>query len=487
MSVPGSAGGPATDESAPGPAARADPSSAAERSTSLGTRAARQLATTTKSAPQMRAISSRWLLRTLPWVDVRGATYRVNRRLTLRPGRGRVRFEQNGADDIRVVPATLTELPALRGYRDTAVLKEIASRFRVREVRAGEVLFEAGRPVTETYLVVHGRFTRYATGRYGEEEVVGVVTDGEGLGDEAVHRTGPRWPTSARAGTAAVVLVLRRDDLTELAGRAPSLAGHLAAHAERQRRPVNREGEAGLPVQAGHTGEPELTGGFVDYELSPREYELSLTQTVLGVHTRISDLYSDPMDQTREQLRLTVEEIRERQEWELVNNREFGLLHNIDHGQRISTSTGPPTPADLDELLSMRRGTRLLLAHPKAITAFFRQCNRRGLVPGTARAGGHQVPAWRGVPIFPCGKIPVGERHTSSIIALRTGEADQGVVGLYQTGIPEEFEPGLNVRFMGIDTAAIVRYLVTAYYSLAILVPDAAGALENVQIGRSAD
>ncbi|MYS14414.1 family 2B encapsulin nanocompartment shell protein [Streptomyces sp. SID4982] len=457
------------------------------QATSLGTRAARQLATTTKSAPQMQAISSRWLLKSLPWVDVRGGAYRVNRRLQLRTGRGRVAFEQNGADDIRVVPQTLTELPALRGYPDLDVLRELASRFRPREVRSGQVLFEAGQPVTEAYLVVHGRFTRYTAGKYGEEEVLGVVTDGGQLGDEAVGRTDPLWPASVRAETAGVVLALPWAAVRELTDRVPSLDAHLRAYVERQARPMNRKGEAEVAVQAGHVGEETLQGGFVDYELTPREYELSLTQTVLRVHTRVADLYNDPMDQTAEQLRLTVEEIRERQEWELVNNREFGLLHNIDHGQRISTHSGPPTPDDMDELLTMRRSTKVFLAHPKAIAAFFRQCNRRGLVPGTANVDGREVPAWRGVPILPCGKIPVTGDHTSSIIALRTGEANQGVIGLYQTGIPEEYQPGLNVRFMGIDRAAIVNYLVTAYYSLAILVPDAAGVLENVSIGRTAE
>ncbi|MFG3122409.1 family 2B encapsulin nanocompartment shell protein [Streptomyces sp. NPDC048201] len=457
------------------------------QATSLGTRAARQLATTTKSAPQMQAISSRWLLKSLPWVDVRGGAYRVNRRLQLRTGRGRVAFEQNGADDIRVVPQTLTELPALRGYPDLDVLRELASRFRPREVRSGQVLFEAGQPVTEAYLVVHGRFTRYTAGKYGEEEVLGVVTGGGQLGDEAVGRTDPLWPASVRAETAGVVLALPWAAVRELTDRVPSLDAHLRAYVERQARPMNRKGEAEVAVQAGHVGEETLQGGFVDYELTPREYELSLTQTVLRVHTRVADLYNDPMDQTAEQLRLTVEEIRERQEWELVNNREFGLLHNIDHGQRISTHSGPPTPDDMDELLTMRRSTKVFLAHPKAIAAFFRQCNRRGLVPGTANVDGREVPAWRGVPILPCGKIPVTGDHTSSIIALRTGEANQGVVGLYQTGIPEEYQPGLNVRFMGIDRAAIVNYLVTAYYSLAILVPDAAGVLENVSIGRTAE
>ncbi|MDC7336119.1 family 2B encapsulin nanocompartment shell protein [Streptomyces lydicus] len=480
MSVPDSVTGSATDEPALEPSADGAP-------TSLGTQAARQLATTTKSEPQMQAITSRWLLKSLPWVDVKGGTYRVNRRLQLRVGRGRVEFEQNGADDIRVIPRTLTELPALRGYDDGEVLKEIAGRFRAREVRAGQVLFEAGQPATEAYLVVHGRFARYTAGKYGEEEIIGVVTDGDQMGDEALGRPDPLWRSSVRAETAGVLMVLPWDVLREFTDRVPSLAAHLTAYAERQQLPMNRKGEAEVPVQAGHVGEPTLSGGFVDYDLAPREYELSLTQTVLRVHSRVADLYNEPMDQTQQQLRLTVEEIRERQEWELVNNREFGLLHNADYGQRISTHTGPPTPDDMDELLSMRRKTRLFLAHPKAIAAFFRQCNKRGLVPGTANVDGHEVPAWRGVPIFPCGKIPISESHTSSIIALRTGEADQGVVGLYQTGLPEEFQPGLNVRFMGIDQAAVIKYLVTAYYSLAILVPDAAGVLENVQIGRNAD
>ncbi|MFJ4946747.1 family 2B encapsulin nanocompartment shell protein [Streptomyces sp. NPDC088760] len=480
MSTPDIATGSAVDEPDPGTPADA-------RLTSLSTRAARQLTTTTKSEPQMQAITSRWLLKTLPWVDVKGGAYRVNRRLQLRTGRGRVHFEQNGADDVRVIPETLTELPILRGYPDTDVLREIATRFQCREVRAGQVLFEAGQPVTEAYLVAHGRFTRYANGKYGDEEIVGVVTNGDQMGDEAVGQSDPLWLTSVRAETEGVVLALPWAVVEEYTARVPSLAAHLRAYVERQGRPMNRKGEAELPVQAGHVGEPTLPAGFVDYELSPREYELSLTQTVLRVHTRVADLYNDPMDQTAQQLRLTVEEIRERQEWELVNNREFGLLHNVDYGQRISSLTGPPTPDDMDELLAMRRKTKVFLAHPKAIAAFFRQCNKRGLVPGTASVDGHEVPAWRGVPIFPCSKIPITENHTSSIIALRTGEADQGVIGLYQTGIPEEFQPGLNVRFMGIDSAAIINYLVTAYYSLAILVPDAAGILENVQIGRTAE
>ncbi|MEV5894827.1 family 2B encapsulin nanocompartment shell protein [Nonomuraea fuscirosea] len=449
---------------------------------SLDTRAARNLATTTKTRPQMQAISSRWLLRMLPWVDVRGGTYRVNRRLTHRAGRGRVAVTQAGAGDVRIVPETLTEIPALRGFGDAGVLAAVAESFAAREYRPGEVVARAGDPVGETGVIAHGRVERLATGRYGDAQFLGVIADGDQFGDEALTEDDARWPCTYRAATACTILFAPREALHRLAERSPALREHVARHRESLLRPVNRRGEAAVAVSAGHTGEPVIDGTFVDYDLHPREYELSVAQTILRVHTRVADLYNDPMNQIEQQLRLTVHELRERQEWELLNNREFGLLHNTDYDQRIYPWSGPPTPDDLDELIAMRRKTRLLLAHPKAIAAFFRECNKRGLVVGSIEVNGHEVPAWRGIPIFPCGKIPISAGRTTSILALRTGEDDQGVVGLHQTGIPEEYEPGLNVRFMDINEQAVMSYLVSAYYSVAVLVPDAIGILEDVDI-----
>jgi hypothetical protein len=70
---------------------------------------------------------------------------------------------------------------------------------------------------------------------------------------------------------------------------------------------------------------------------------------------------------------------------------------------------------------------------------------------------------------------------------MRTGEDNQGVVGLHQTGIPDEYQPSLSVRFMNINEKGIISYLVSAYYSAAVLVPDALGMLENVEIARAGD
>ncbi|MFI6104311.1 family 2B encapsulin nanocompartment shell protein [Streptomyces sp. NPDC051310] len=450
---------------------------------SLGTAAARNLATTTKSAPQMQEITSRWLLRMLPWVQVQGGTYRVNRRLSYAIGDGRVTFVQTG-ERVAVIPAELRELPALRGYDDEAALAELAQRCTQREFAAGEVIAEAGASTDRVFLLAHGRIEQIGTGPYGDEAVLGVLADGAYLGHGSLVDPDATWEWTARAATACTVLELTRADVTNLAERAGSLAGHLAALASLPRQRTNKYGEKAIDLSAGHVGEAVVPHTYVDYEASPREYELSVAQTVLKVHSRVADLYNQPMNQTEQQLRLTVEALRERQEHELINNKDFGLLSNCDYGQRIQPHDGVPSPDDMDELLSRRRGSKLFLAHPRAIAAFGRECNKRGLVPGSVDVGGHQLPAWRGVPIFPCSKIPISEARTTSILCMRTGEADQGVIGLHQTGIPDEIEPSLSVRFMGIDEQAIISYLVTAYYSAAILVPDALGVLENVEVSR---
>jgi CRP-like cAMP-binding protein len=450
---------------------------------SLGTAAARNLATTTKSTPQMQEISSRWLLRTLPWVNVQGGTYRVNRRLTYAVGDGRVTFVKTG-DRVAVIPAELGELPALRTYEDIEVLGELAQRCEQREFAPGDVLAEFGSQAEEVFLLAHGKVEKVGTGPYGDDAVLGVLADGAYFGEQALLDPEAIWEYTARAVTACTVLVLPRRAVEQLAERAETLSEHLQELRAIPSQRTNKYGEKEIDLAAGHSGEPDIPHTFVDYEAAPREYELSVAQTVLRIHTRVADLYNQPMNQTEQQIRLTVEALKERQEHELVNNREFGLLHNCEYDQRLQPHDGVPGPDDLDELLSRRRGTRLLLAHPRAISAFGRELNKRGLVPETIDIAGNRIPTWRGVPIYPCNKIPVTEARTTSIIAMRTGEDDQGVIGLRAASIPDEIEPSLSVRFMGINEQAIIKYLVTAYYSAAVLVPDALGVLENVEIGR---
>src|SRR6266849_2834983 len=192
---------------------------------SLGTAAARNLATTTKTPPQMQGITNRWVQKVLPWLDVKGGTYRVNRRVSYSVGDGRVEVLQTG-DRVSIIAAELGEFPALRGYDDDDVLSALAGRFAQLQIEAGTVGAQKGTPISSVLVVVHGRLVR----------------------------------------------------------------------------------------------------------------------SVLRVHSRVADLFNEPMNQIEHQLKLTVAELRERQEHELINNPDFGLLHNVDYSQRLHPISGPPTP-----------------------------------------------------------------------------------------------------------------------------------------------
>jgi CRP-like cAMP-binding protein len=454
-----------------------------DKLTSLGTAAARNLSTTTKTPPQMQGITNRWVQHILPWVEVKGGVYRVNRRVSYSVGDGRIEMVQT-AERVSIVPGDLAEFAALRDYDDSDVLSEIAARFTQRDVEAGAVVAQAGSPVDAVFVIAHGRVIPSRENKYGEQRTFGVLADGQYFGDAVLTSGDAVWDSTITAETRCTFLVLSRADFAAIADRSGSLQDQLRAFQAMADKPRSRGGEAAIELIAGHTGEPVLPATFVDYDAAPREYELQVAQTVLRVHSRVADLFNEPMNQIEQQLKLTVHELRERQENELINNPGFGLLHNVDYSQRIQPAEGAPTPDDLDELLCRRRDSRFFLAHPKAIAAFGRECNKRGLYPASAPMGDRMVPAWRGVPILPCPVIPVTEYNTSSILVLRTGADNQGVVGLRQTGLPDEYEPGLNVRFMGINEKAIISYLVSTYFSAAVLVPDAIGMLENVQLGR---
>jgi len=459
-----------------------------KQQTSLDTSAARNLATTTKSPPQMQGITSRWLLKQLHWLNVQGGVFRVNRRLSYAVGDGRVTFTNVGAK-VHVIPQELCELPMLRGYEDLEVLQVLANKFVQRDLKAGEIIIERGKPADSIGLIAFGKVNMIGEGKYGDETILGTLAEGDHFTWEAILETDDFWQFTAKTVTSATVLTLKQSVFEEVVAQFESLRKHLENFKNRAKSAKkDQTGEAAIELSAGQKGEYVLPGTFVDYELKPREYELAVAQTVLQVHTRVADLFNNPMNQTEQQLRLTIEALRERQEYEMINNKEIGLLYNADLKQRIHTRSGGPSPDDMDELLALvNKEPGFFLAHPRAIAAFGQECNRRGIYPTSTDIGGHKIPAWRGVPIFPCSKIPISDERMTSIMLMRTGENNQGVVGLHQTGIPDEYQPSLNVRFMGINDKAIMQYLVSAYYSVAVLVPDALAILESVEIGRAGD
>lgn len=263
---------------------------------------------------------------------------------------------------------------------------------------------------------------------------------------------------------------------------------------------VNRlrrlSGGAEIPVTTDymHMGESTISGTYPDYEDAPREYILSVIQTILRLNTNISDIFNDPYNQKDEQMRLTIEAMKEMEEWEIINDREFGLVSSVAPGMRVRSRSGFPSPDDMDELSArVWKKPAFFLAHPRAIAAICRECTRRGVPPTTVNIFGSPFLTWRGVPIIPCDKLTIRSRGQNGggktdILLMRVGEKEQGVVGLHQPGLPDERDvPSLSVKLAGIDERGIASYILSLYFSVAVLAQDALGMLEDVEVGNYYD
>ena len=257
-----------------------------------------------------------------------------------------------------------------------------------------------------------------------------------------------------------------------------------------------KEGETPLDVLCSVEKKSDIIPqGYVEYEEDPRELQLASISTIINVNTAVADVYGSPYDQVKEQLDLAIESLRERQESQLINNDDYGLLKNIADSQRIQTRNGAPTPDDLDELITkVWKDPSFFLAHPRAVAAFERECTKRGVPPVTTNIAGGTFIVWRGIPIIPTDKLlvdglknPKSKSGKTNILLVRTGEAKRGVIGLFQRNLKNEQSRGLSVRFRGIDDKGVASYLLSLYCSAAILSDDAIAVLEDVEVGEYYD
>lgn len=213
------------------------------------------------------------------------------------------------------------------------------------------------------------------------------------------------------------------------------------------------------------------------YDNNPPEYNLVPIQTVIQVPIRIADLQNSPYNQVDEQVRLGVENLKELQELHMITSPDIGLLGVTKN--KISVD-GPPTPDDLDNLITLVwKDPTIFLLHPKTISKFGHECTKRGVCIGSTKIFGSIFTTWRGIPLIPCDKIPIIDNKTN-ILLLRIGEKTNGIIGLTQTVSDSEYGYNITKHCKGVTDNAMVEYLLTLYYSIAVLSDDAIGMCENV-------
>lgn len=237
-------------------------------------------------------------------------------------------------------------------------------------------------------------------------------------------------------------------------------------------------------------GEP-LNTSFAAYREKPREIKLEIIQTVLKIHTRIPELYSETHNQLEQQMMLAAEYIYETKENLIFNHHDFGMLNQCAPSLK-SNKERPLTPDVLDTLLhTIWKRPDFFVMHPVALMVFHKEANRLGITLETCEMLGGIFTMWRGLPILPSNKLYLYYRPgkhketahlhmldrpdgtcTTNVVLLRMGEAKQGVVSLFAEGTEgtKRF-PLIKIDYMGTDDASIASYLMTMYAGIAVTVP----------------
>ena len=177
---------------------------------SVTTAIARKLATTTKTAPQMGSITPRLLLKLLPWVQVSGGTFRVNRTKVDLKKSDRLAIEYiNGQPSFS--SKSLKSIPLFSEFEDK-IVDRLASSFETNEVEIGKLFVEAGKDKQKFFIVANGQAEVFSKGPHGEELRIALIGDGEYFGETDLLDDA-KSTVSVRAITPTVFLGLKLKDL----------------------------------------------------------------------------------------------------------------------------------------------------------------------------------------------------------------------------------------------------------------------------------
>src|SRR5690606_17057211 len=187
---------------------------------SVTTSVARNLANTTKTSPKMMSITPRWLLSLLPWVQVDGGTYRVNRTKVELSKAERIEVALN--DGVATIPAEALRSVPLFSSVPESVLARMVDRFKTEEVSLGNKLIVEGEDLSKFFILAQGQVEVLSKGVHGSNLRIALLSEGEFFG-ETVLVSGKPSDITVRTITPCVLLTLSRKDLDAVLSEVPNL------------------------------------------------------------------------------------------------------------------------------------------------------------------------------------------------------------------------------------------------------------------------
>ena len=159
---------------------------------SLPKQQAIKLTEISKTRPQMESISSRNLIKNLPWVNVTGGHYRVNRRKVLEIRPGLVTFttktDKGKPTNIPIIlGSSLSQMPSLSKIQDEDVLNLIAAAAKKVEIKKGDLVVKYDSKPTNLYIIYSGKVGFYKPGKFDENNEVGAMGPSQYFGGFGLH------------------------------------------------------------------------------------------------------------------------------------------------------------------------------------------------------------------------------------------------------------------------------------------------------------
>ncbi|HAO00115.1 MAG TPA: Crp/Fnr family transcriptional regulator, partial [Planctomycetaceae bacterium] len=232
---------------------------------SVTTSVARNLTDTTKTSPKMMSITPRYLLRLLPWVQVDGGVYRVNRTKVELPKAERIGVDVSGGMATFPVEA-LRGVPMFSALPD-AMLERMAGRFRTEEVSLGSRLSVEGEDLSKFFIIAQGQVEVLSKGAHGSDLRIALLTEGEFFGEAELVSDRPSDMT-VRTITPCVLITLSRKDLESVFDELPNLRDDFRRAIDEHlqlRSTLNRYGERNIDLVSGFAENVEIPETFVDY------------------------------------------------------------------------------------------------------------------------------------------------------------------------------------------------------------------------------
>lgn len=338
----------------------------------------------------------------------------------------------------------LKSVPLFKDLSDE-IIKKILAGIYYKEVNAGDVIVKQNDPAKTFYIINNGSFDVIIKSVDGKDLLIRSLTGGDYFGEIALLYDAPRQAT-VKASTSGGLMVLNKETFEKI---------------------IENSGIKDDLIEILDKRKKELSEIYND-DLMNYKQSLYVDTEVEVPLTIIEDIFitNDDKTLTQQLLEIKIETLKQKAEWEIISNKEFGLLNNISKNMILPENKNLQLIDRLDDLISLIYKPSLILANPKDIIKIEHECTQHNILMEMIELRGIKFMSWRGIPILPSRTIQ------DNIIALRTGTEDYGVVGICKDISNDYKVPGLLIEQIENN-----KYSIKLFLSIAFLSNDSAAML----------